>query len=254
MAPDRDPLGSTRRMIVGGNWKSNLTQAQALELVEQLNGMDVGDVEVVVAPVALHIPAVQSLLKRAVAVGAQNCGFAGMGAYTGEVSAEHLSAMSVPWVIIGHSERRIHYREDDVTLREKLLHALQCGLRVIFCIGESKAEREAGATAAVCATQLMRVMDLLDPARVVIAYEPVWAIGTGLTATPEQAQDTHAAIRAWLKSNYSAAAADKMVIQYGGSVTPETVDELMACPDIDGALVGGASLIGEKFARIVNFK
>lgn len=170
-------MGAGRRMIVGGNWKCNLTHAQALELADQLNTIHVGDVEVVVTPTLLHLVPVQAKLKRAVGVGAQNCGFTGMGAYTGDVSAEHLANLDVPWVILGHSERRTHFGEDDALLAQKLEHALGAGLRVIFCVGEQKAEREAGKTLDVCKAQLEKVAPLLDPARVVIAYEPVWAIG-----------------------------------------------------------------------------
>jgi len=237
-------------MIVGGNWKSNLTRAKALELVDQLNSLHVADVEVVVAPIFLHLPLVLTKLKRAIAVAAQNANYTGQGAYTGEVSAEHLSNMDVPWVIIGHSERRSHYGEDDAMLAAKLEHCLKAGLRVIFCIGEQKADRESGKTLDVCRTQLAGMIKHLDPARVVIAYEPVWAIGTGLVATPAQAQETHKAIRAYIAEAASADVAAKVRIQYGGSVSAKNCAELAALPDVDGFLVGGASLKPE-FADIV---
>mmetsp|Transcript_20197 Transcript_20197/g.52099 ORF Transcript_20197/g.52099 Transcript_20197/m.52099 type:complete len:604 (+) Transcript_20197:3-1814(+) len=238
-------------MIVGGNWKCNLTQAKALELVEHLNAMHVGDVEVVVAPVLLHLPQVQSKLKRSIGVAAQNCSFAGMGAYTGDVSAEHLANIDVPWVILGHSERRSHFGEDDALLATKLEHALEAGLRVIFCVGEQKADREAGRTLDVCKAQLEKVAHLLDPARTVIAYEPVWAIGTGLVATPAQAQETHREIRAYLAQAASADVAAKIRIQYGGSVNASNCAELAGLPDVDGFLVGGASLKHADFGTIV---
>jgi len=243
-------MGGGRRMIVGGNWKCNLTKAKAMDLVEQLNGLDCGDVEVVVAPVFLHLTAVQAQLKRAVSVAAQNCSFAGMGAYTGDVSAEHLANLEVPWVILGHSERRSHFREDDAMLATKLQHALDAGLRVIFCVGEQKEERERGETNAVVRRQLEGVAKLLDPTRVVVAYEPVWAIGTGLVATPAQAQETHKAIRSWLAQAVSPETAEAMRIQYGGSVSAKNCNELAALPDVDGFLVGGASLKPE-FADII---
>ncbi|KAJ1630934.1 Triosephosphate isomerase [Pavlovales sp. CCMP2436] len=242
---------SARRMIVGGNWKCNLTRAQALELADALNAMPASDVEVVVAPIALHLPFVQSALKRAVSVAAQNCGHAGMGAYTGEVSAEQLAAMDVPWVILGHSERRTYFREDDELLAQKLAQALEHGLRVIFCVGESKGQREAGATLEVCKAQLAGVMKQLDPARVVLAYEPIWAIGSGLVATPQQAQETHAQLRAHVAASRSPELAARLRIQYGGSVSAANCVELANLPDVDGFLVGGASLKPADFETIV---
>ena len=172
-----------------------------------------------------------------------------------------MKSMGIEWVLIGHSERRGEFglptpKESDELLATKLKYILEKGLKCILCIGEPLPIREQGldATVACCIKQLEQVKDLLDPAKVVIAYEPVWAIGTGLTATPEVAQETHAYIRSWFVDNYSQAAADKMIIQYGGSVNDGNVDALMACPDIDGALVGGASLKADAFSRIINFK
>jgi len=239
-------------MIVGGNWKCNLDKDKAAALVAQLNGMDCGEVEVVVAPVALHIPMVQSSIKKEVEVSAQNCNFVGMGAYTGELAAEHLVDMGIPWVILGHSERRTHFKEDDEMLAKKLEYALSKGLKVIFCIGEQKEERENGTTMAVCRAQLEKALPHMKayPDSVVIAYEPVWAIGTGLVATPEQAQETQKEIREYIASAASPDLAAKMRIQYGGSVNAKNCESLAALPDVDGFLVGGASLKPE-FTDIV---
>jgi len=238
-------------MIVGGNWKCNLDQAKAAALVEQLNGMEVGNCEVVVAPVFLHIPMVMNTLKKDKAlVSAQNCSFTGMGAYTGDISAEHLVDMGIQWVILGHSERRQYFKEDDEMLAKKLEYALSKGLKVIYCIGEQKEQRENGTTMDVCKKQLEGVAKMLNPETVVIAYEPVWAIGTGLVATPEQAQDTQKSIREYIASAASPDVAAKIRIQYGGSVNGKNCAELAALEDIDGFLVGGASLKPE-FTDIV---
>jgi len=242
--------GSGRKMIVGGNWKCNLDKVKAQQLTESLNGMEIGDAEVVVAPVFVHIPMVQGTLKKEISVSAQNCSFTGMGAYTGDISADHLVDMEIPWVILGHSERRAYFKEDDEMLAKKLKYALEKGLKVIYCIGELKEERENGTTMDVCKKQLEQVASMLDPEKVVIAYEPVWAIGTGLVATPEQAQETHKSIREYLATAASPDVAAKIRIQYGGSVNGKNCDELSALPDVDGFLVGGASLKPE-FADII---
>lgn len=243
-------MGGGRKMIVGGNWKCNLNKASAAALVEQLNAMDCGKCEVVVAPVAIHIPMVQATLKKDIAISTQNCNFTGMGAYTGDIAAEHLVDMEIPWVILGHSERRQYFHEDDAFLAKKLEYALSKGLKVIFCIGELKEQREDGTTMDVCKKQLEHVVGMLDADKVVIAYEPVWAIGTGLVATPEQAQDTQKSIREYIASAASPEVAAKIRIQYGGSVNGKNCAELAALPDIDGFLVGGASLKPE-FTEIV---
>lgn len=244
-------MGGGRKMIVGGNWKCNLDTAKAAALVEQLNGMEVGNCEVYVAPVSIHIPMVLSTLKKEKAmVSAQNCGFTGMGAYTGEISADHLVDMSIEWVILGHSERRQYFKEDDEMLAKKLEYALSKGLKVVYCIGELKEQREDGTTMDVCKKQLERITKMLDPEKVVIAYEPVWAIGTGLVATPAQAQETQKSIREYIASSASPEVAAKIRIQYGGSVSGKNCEELAAMEDIDGFLVGGASLKPE-FSDIV---
>jgi len=243
-------MGGGRKMIIGGNWKCNLDKAKAAALVDALNAIEPGEAEVVVAPIAIHIPMVQNTLKKEIQVAAQNCNFTGMGAYTGELAPEHLVDMGIPWVILGHSERRTYFKEDDELLAKKLAYTLEKGLKVIFCIGEQKEERENGTTMDVCKKQLEQVAKMLDPEKVVIAYEPVWAIGTGLVATPEQAQDTQKSIREYIASAASPDVAAKIRIQYGGSVNAKNCNELAALPDVDGFLVGGASLKPE-FADIV---
>jgi triosephosphate isomerase (TIM) len=238
-----------RRPIVGGNWKCNLNQEGARKLVASLNELDAEGCDVVVAPIALHIPIATAALKPAVAVAAQNCNFKGTGAYTGELAPEQLVDAGVRWVILGHSERRSYFKEDNDILRAKLEAARAAGLSVIFCIGESLQEREEERTREVLVSQLKPVVDLLDPAGVVIAYEPIWAIGTGKTATPQMAQDTHKEIRDYL-ATVNPEVASNIRIQYGGSATAANAPELSICPDIDGFLVGGASLKPE-FADIV---
>jgi triosephosphate isomerase len=231
------------------SWKCNLDAAGAKALAESISAMDVSDCDVIVAPIALHIPAVVAGLKNGVEVSAQNCNFKGMGAFTGELSAEQISDIGCKWVILGHSERRQYFKEDDEILKTKLEYALSKGLKVMYCIGESLAEREANKTLDVCITQLEKVKDILKADTCVIAYEPIWAIGTGVTATPEQAQETHKQIRDWIATTHADLAAN-IRIQYGGSANAANAPTLSACPDIDGFLVGGASLKPE-FADII---
>jgi triosephosphate isomerase len=191
-----------------------------------------------------------------VAIGGQNCEYRKEGAYTGEVSAPMLKAAGAACVIIGHSERRQYYGETDATVLARTKAAIEAGLQAIVCVGELLAEREAGKTNEVLATQFNSGIGGLSAeefAKIVIAYEPVWAIGTGKVATPEIAEDAHKAIRALAAAKFGADAAAKVRILYGGSVKPDNVKGLMAQPDIDGALVGGASLKVEDFALIVNF-
>mmetsp|Transcript_67633 Transcript_67633/g.180797 ORF Transcript_67633/g.180797 Transcript_67633/m.180797 type:complete len:249 (-) Transcript_67633:83-829(-) len=240
-----------RKPIVGGNWKCNLDAKGAKALVaDVLNGIDTAKVDVVVAPVFLHIESVVAGLKKEIEVAGQNCNFKGNGAYTGEISAEQLVDIGAKWVILGHSERRQYYKEDNAVLKDKLEYALSKGLKVIFCIGESLQEREAGKTKEVCISQLEPVKALLNADKVVIAYEPIWAIGTGKTASPEQAQETHKWIRDYL-AGVDKSLADNIRIQYGGSANAGNAAALSACPDIDGFLVGGASLKAE-FKTIVD--
>ena len=189
--------------------------------------------------------------------GAQDCYYEEAGAYTAAVSTSMLKSVGTQYVLVGHSERRATFGDSDADVNKKVLKILGEGLSCILCIGELKEERESGETFNVCDTQLTEGLKGVDEKmleNIVIAYEPVWAIGTGLTATPEVAQETHAYVRSWFVDNYSQAAADKMIIQYGGSVNDANVDDLMGCADIDGALVGGASLKADAFSRIINFK
>ncbi|CAL8471024.1 g10566 [Coccomyxa elongata] len=244
-----------RKFFVGGNWKCNGTVKSVESLVDTLNngtvpGADV--VEVVVAPTAVHIPLVQSSLRKDFAIAAQNAWVKGSGAYTGELSAEILTDLGIPWVILGHSERRALIGESSELIADKTKYCLDKGLGVILCIGESLEEREAGKTFEVVAGQLAPVAEKIsDWSKVVVAYEPVWAIGTGKVASPEQAQETHAQIRAWLAEKVSADVAGATRIIYGGSVSASNSDTLATEKDIDGFLVGGASLKPD-FLKVIN--
>lgn len=235
-----------RRLMVGGNWKCNGTMAFAKShSTDVLNKLkfDPKKVEVVVAPTALHIPAVQAVLGNNVHVATQNLSLTGNGAFTGEFSTDMLVDAGITHTLTGHSERRTLYGETDADVGKKTKVAVDAGLTVLACIGELLEEREGGKTKDVNTRQLNAIRELCDDwSKIVIAYEPVWAIGTGKTATPEIAQETHAEIRDWLKANVSAAAADSTRILYGGSVTDANAAELISMPDIDGFLVGGASL------------
>jgi triosephosphate isomerase len=247
---------AVRKPIVGGNWKSNGTLDSGKELVEALNGgtWDEDAIDVVVCPVALQALPMKEKLKPSIKVALQNCSATGLGAFTGEMSAEQIKDAGIQWVVIGHSERRSLYEETDEVCAQKLRRALGAGLKVLFCIGEQLDARESGRTNEVCAEQLAPVFALglkQDQwENVVIAYEPVWAIGTGKVATPQQAQETHEFIRQHIAEKKSEGLAAKLRIQYGGSVSTENCGELMACPDIDGFLVGGASLKPD-FVKII---
>ncbi|KAL4419856.1 hypothetical protein ABPG75_006954 [Micractinium tetrahymenae] len=235
-----------RKFFVGGNWKCNGTVKSNEELVKVLNAAEVPGtdvVEVVVAPAAVHIPQVLASLRKDFSVAAQNCWVKAGGAFTGELSAEMLADLGLPWVVLGHSERRHIIGESDEFIADKVAYALSKGLGVIYCIGEKLEEREAGNTLDVNARQMKALADKIqDWSKVVVAYEPVWAIGTGKVATPEQAQEVHDAVRKWLADNVSADAAATTRIIYGGSVTAKNCGDLATQPDIDGFLVGGASL------------
>ena len=211
---------------------------------------DMSKVDVVVAPTFVYLDKVKTALRPDWAVAAQNCSAQGNGAFTGEISADMLVDCGLQWVILGHSERRHLYGETNETVGKKVAYALSKGLKVIACIGETIEEREANQTMSVIEAQLAAMKDSLDASTVVLAYEPVWAIGTGKVATPEQAQEVHANIRAWLRTNVSAETADAMRIQYGGSVNAANAATLGSQPDVDGFLVGGASLKPD-FLKIV---
>ena len=247
-----------RRKIVAGNWKMNMTPSQAVKLVEELKPLVVSDdVDVVYCVPAIDIvPVVDALKGTNVAVGAENMYFEEKGAYTGEISAEMLLDAGVKYVIIGHSERRDYFKEDDVLLNKKVKKAFEAGLTPILCCGETLEQRESGVTLDWIRLQIksdLQGITAEQVASMVIAYEPIWAIGTGKTATTEQAQEVCKAIRETIAEIYDAATADAVRIQYGGSVNAATAPELFAQPDIDGGLVGGASL-KEDFGKIVNYK
>jgi len=236
----------SRHPIVGGNWKCNGTLDSAKKLVDELNAgeWDGSKVEVVVCPVAMQIPAVMSMVKKEIKVAIQNCSATGMGAFTGEISVEQIKDAGLEWVLIGHSERRSLYGETDEVCAKKLAACMAAGLKVIYCIGEKLPEREAGKTNEVCQVQMEAAfaVENVNWDNVVVAYEPVWAIGTGKVASPEQAQDAHDFIRKLTAEKKSPEIANALRIQYGGSVSAKNCAELIACPDIDGFLVGGASL------------
>lgn len=249
-------MAGTGRFVVGGNWKCNGNTASIATLVKELNSEDItADVEVICAPPMVYLPKVQSTLDRKYALSAQNCWVGDGGAFTGEVSADMLVDYGVPWVILGHSERRALCGESDEFVGKKVAHAISKGLSVMACIGETLEERESGVTMDVCKRQLQAIANEISPAdwaKVVIAYEPVWAIGTGKVATPEQAQDVHAGIRAFVAQAVSPEVASAVRIQYGGSVNPGNCEELAKMEDIDGFFVGGASLKGPDFVTICN--
>jgi len=242
--------------LVVGNWKLQKTLSESLALVTDLKNQlaSVRDVEIGVAPVAtaLH-PVARRLEDSNIAVYGQNCHHEERGAFTGEVSASLFADAGATGVIVGHSERRTLFGETDEGVARKVRAVMAAGLRVIACVGESEAERDGGQTEARVSAQMKAILGAVEPAQVVslvIAYEPVWAIGTGRTATPAQAQEVHAFIRAMLRDRF-AAAAEGVRIQYGGSVKPDNAADLMRQPDIDGALVGGASLKADDFSAIV---
>ena len=244
---------------MAANWKMNLTHEELGPYLERFlpEAGELREVEVVLIPAFTSIPALASALERSpapVALGAQNVHWEKGGAFTGEVSAAMLRALKVQYVVIGHSERRQGFGETDAVVAKKVGVALSAGLRALLCVGEVLSERDAGQVEAVLERQLREGLAGCSPqdlSRVVIAYEPVWAIGTGRTATAAQAQEAHAFIRSVLDSAFGAAAAEGVRIQYGGSVKPDNARALLGQPDVDGALVGGASLDPRSFAQIV---
>ncbi|KAH7481926.1 hypothetical protein PRIC1_009607 [Phytophthora ramorum] len=236
-----------RKFLIGGNWKCNGTRSSVRELVTILNktAVDPSQVDVVVAPPSLHLDLVQQLLQKNIAVCAQNVSLTGLGAFTGEIAAEQLVDFGLTWTITGHSERRAYYGETDEIVAKKTKQALDLGLQVIFCIGETLEQRKANQTLDVLTRQtkaLAAITSEKEWERVVIAYEPVWAIGTGVVATPAQAQEAHQKLRKWIAANVSVGVANGVRIIYGGSVNGNNCSELIALEDVDGFLVGGASL------------
>ncbi|KAK1926980.1 Triosephosphate isomerase [Papiliotrema laurentii] len=235
-----------RQFFVGGNFKMNGSLASIKKIIDDLNNANLdGKTEVVVAPPALYLLSVQKLLNAPAQVSAQNAFTEASGAFTGEISPNQLKDADVHWVILGHSERRALFGDSDKLVADKVKAAVGAGLSVIACIGETLEERENGTTKQVVERQLDAIANVIQPEdwkKIVIAYEPVWAIGTGKVATVQQAQDTHADIRAWLEKKISKEAAETTRIIYGGSVNAKNAPELAGAPDIDGFLVGGASL------------
>ena len=246
-----------RKKIVAGNWKMNKNTAEAVELVNGLKTLvaDVKGVEAVVCPPFTLLSEVKKALAGSnVKLGAQNMHTEEKGAFTGEISPAMLKDVGVEYVILGHSERREYFKESNEFINKKVKTAIKFGLTPILCVGEKLEEREAGTTEKVVREHVVEgFKDLTkeDAVKVVIAYEPVWAIGTGKTATPDQAQEVHAFIRKLLAEIYDEATAAEITIQYGGSMNDANAKELMAKPDIDGGLIGGASLIAEKFAVVI---
>jgi triosephosphate isomerase len=247
----------TRRPFIAGNWKMNLHRAGAVELASALaeRAETAGDIDLAVCPSAVYLEAVAGVVNGSrIALGAQNMHFEKAGAFTGEISGSMLVDLGCRYVILGHSERRHLLGETDELVNKKLHAALAVGLTPIVCLGETLAEREAGQTQQVIRRQFSGSLSGLTAEqadRLVIAYEPVWAIGTGRVATPQQAEAVHVELRKLLKERYNAAVADSVRIQYGGSVKPDNAVELLACQNIDGALVGGASLKADDFWGIV---
>ena len=247
-----------RKAIIAGNWKMNKTPAEAAALVNELKPL-VADA---ICDVVVCVPAVDyAAVKEAAAgsnikLGAQNVHWAASGAFTGELSADMLKAAGVEYVVIGHSERRQYFGETDATVNKRVQAAVNAGLKVILCVGEMKDVREAGATDGLVDYQTIMALNGLTAEQVqdvIIAYEPVWAIGTGLTATDEQANETIGVIRKAIAAQFGEEAAAKIRIQYGGSMNPKNVKGLMAQPEIDGGLIGGASLKAADFSLVVNY-
>ncbi len=248
-----------RKPIIAANWKMNLLQSEAEALVRGLlDGLDGTErVDVVVAPPFPYLASVGQILEgTAIDLAAQNLHWEGFGAYTGEVCAPMLLDVGCRYVIVGHSERRQFFHETDETVNKRLRAGLAGGLLPIFCVGETLDERKGGRMESVVETQVrdgLAGIPREDAEKLVVAYEPVWAIGTGETATPDQAQAAHAIIRGLISGLYDKDLADGVRIQYGGSVKPGNAGELMAQPDIDGALVGGASLKSDSFLGIIHY-
>ena len=254
---------SARKPIISGNWKMHHNHFEAIQTVQKLSYLLDGDVldrcEVTVHPPFTDIRSVQTTIetdRMEIGLGAQHCHWEEKGAFTGEVSPAFLAKLNVRYVIAGHSERREHFGESDDDVNRKVLAIVRFGMTPILCVGETLEEREAGGTDAKVAGQVRAGLAGLSPAQVgsiVIAYEPIWAIGTGRTATPDDAQATCALVRATVAEVAGAEAASTVRVQYGSSVKPGNIAELMSRPDIDGALVGGSSLDPEEFARIVQW-
>jgi triosephosphate isomerase len=248
-----------RKPIIAGNWKmhKNISEAKALAegIVQKVQKGE--KIQTVLCPPFTALGAVAEAIKGSnVELGAQNCHYEDKGAFTGEIAVSFLIDAGCKYVIIGHSERRQYFAEDDALINKKIKKALSSGLIPIFCIGETLQERQKEQTFDVLKRQVLhglQEINLSDPLKLVVAYEPVWAIGTGVTASKEEAQEAHRYIRDLLAGLWGSETAERIRIQYGGSVKPDNIAELIAQDDIDGALVGGASLEADSFARIINY-
>ena len=248
-----------RKPIIAGNWKMNKTPKEAAELIQALKPLvkEAKPTVVVCVPAVDITEAKKALRGSRIKLGAQNVHFEAAGAYTGELSAAMLKEAGVDYVIVGHSERRAYFGETDETVNRRAAAALCGGLIPIICVGETRAQREAGYTDALVSYQTLIALAGLTPEevkKVIIAYEPVWAIGTGLTASNEEANQTIGVIRRAIAGAYGKRVAGQVRIQYGGSMNPKNVKGLMAQPEIDGGLIGGASLKAEDFAKVVNYE
>ncbi len=248
-----------RKKIVAGNWKMNLTRKESIKLVEEISkeikDLDFGNNRVIVAPVSVNLASVVDVEKdKRISCASQNMHFADNGAYTGEVSANMLKDINVGITLLGHSERREYFKEDDALLKKKVDQAMSNNIEVIFCFGEKLEDRQAENHFKVVESQIKNALFHLeekDWQNIVLAYEPVWAIGTGMTASPEQAQEMHAFIRNLVKEQYNNDIAENVSILYGGSVKPTNAQEIFGKPDVDGGLIGGAALKADLFAGII---
>jgi triosephosphate isomerase len=247
---------SLRKTVIAGNWKMNKNRAEAKALVAELAPLvkDAGCGVICCVPYTDLSAAIEAAKGSNIMIGAQNCHWAEAGAFTGEISADMLAELGVEYVVIGHSERRQYFGETDETVNQRVRAALDAGLTVILCVGELLHQRENNITEEICSMQTkiaLKGVTAEELERVIIAYEPVWAIGTGKTATAEQADEVNGYIRGVVESLYGKAAADGMTIQYGGSMNAQNAAELLKKPNVDGGLIGGASLKAEDFAAIV---
>jgi len=249
-----------RNVIIAGNWKMNKGLGETREFVQAVvNRMQSLELNGVIPLIAPAYPFLQDALRESfgssLQVAAQDVSYNNNGAFTGEVSAEMLASMGLKYCIVGHSERRQYHAETDASVRARMLKLFEQGITPIMCIGETLEQRDANRTSEVILSQLAGCLDAIklnSGTEIVMAYEPVWAIGTGRTATPEQAQEVHQLIRNWLKQNYPSQVAENMAILYGGSVKPDNLADLLACEDIDGGLIGGASLKADDFIAMLD--
>ncbi|MGN0452414.1 MAG: triose-phosphate isomerase [Ruminococcus sp.] len=249
---------ATRKTIIAGNWKMNKTPEETTALISRMVPLvKDADCDVIACVPFVDLCAAQKAAEGSnIKIGAENCHWETSGAYTGEISAPMLKAMGIEYVIIGHSERRQYFGETDVTVNKRVKAALASGLTVILCVGEYLEQREQGITAELVAMQTkiaLKDVTAEEMSRIIIAYEPVWAIGTGLTATAEQADEVCGIIRDVIAELYSTEVAEATTVQYGGSMNDANAEELLSKVNVDGGLIGGASLVAEKFAKIVEF-